>query len=47
MLKLKYLGDIKSIIYKKTHTAEQIIEVCSCRISVEKKYKNTHEGVLK
>ena len=46
MLKLKYLEDINQLVIK-THTAEEIIEVCSCRISVDKKYKNTHKGVLK
>ena len=46
MLKLKYLDDINQLVIKK-HTAEEIIEVCSCRISVDKKYKNTHKGVLK
>ena len=45
MLKLKYLDDINQLVIK-THTAEEIIEVCSCRISVEKKYKNTHKGDL-
>ena len=46
MLKLKYLEDINQLVIK-THTAEEIIEVCSCRISVDKKYKNIHKGVLK
>ena len=46
MLKLKYLGDINQLVIK-THTAEEIIEVCSRRVSVDKKYKNIHKGVLK
>ena len=46
MLKLKYLEDINQLVIK-THTAEEIIEVCSCRISVDKKYKNIHNEVLK
>ena len=31
----------------KTHTAEEIIEVCSCRIAADKKYKNINKGALK
>ena len=46
MIKLNYLEDINQLVIK-THTAEEIIEVCSSRISVNKKYKNTHKGVLK
>ena len=46
MLKLKYLEDINQLVIK-THTAEEIIEVRSFRISVGKKYKNKHKGVLK
>ena len=46
MLKLKYLEDINQLVIK-THTAEEITEVCSSRISVDKKYKNTDKGVLK
>ena len=46
MLKLKYLEDINQLVIK-TYTAEEIIEVCSCRIRVNKKYKNTDKGVFK
>ena len=46
MLKLKYLEDINQLVIK-IHSEEEIIEVCSCNISVDKKYKNTHKGVLK
>ena len=46
MLKLKYREDINQLVIK-IHTAEEIIEVCSFRISVDKKYKNMHKGVLK
>ena len=34
-VKLKYLEDKKQLV-KKIHSAEEIIEACSCRISVEK-----------
>ena len=43
---LKYLEDINQLAIK-TDTAEQIMEVYSCRISVYKKYKNTNKRVLK
>ena len=46
MLKLKYLQDINQLVIK-TYAAEEIIEVCVCRISVDKKYKNTQNGVFK
>ena len=36
MLKLKFLEDRNQLVVK-THTAEEIIEVCSCIISVDKK----------
>ena len=40
MLKLTYLEDINQLVIK-THTAEEIIEVCSCRISVDTKSVKT------
>ena len=46
MLNLKYLEDKNQLVIK-THTVEEIIELCSCRVSVDKTYKNTHKGVLK
>ena len=46
MLKLKYVEDINQLVIK-THTAKEFIEVCSCRIIIDKKCKNTHKGVLK
>ena len=46
MLKLKYLGGINQLVIK-TQTTEEIIAVCSCKISIDKKYKNTYKGVLK
>ena len=41
-VKLNYLEDIKHLVIK-THLAEEIIEVCSCRISADKKYKSIHK----
>ena len=42
MPQLKYLEDINQLVIK-THTVEKIIEVCSCRKSIDKKYKSTHK----
>ena len=46
MLKLKYLEDINQLVIK-THTAEEIIKVYSCRINhSHKKRKDSLEGSL-
>ena len=43
---LKYLEDKKQLVIK-IHSAEEIVKVCSSRISAEKKYKNIQKGALK
>ena len=45
MLKLKYLGDINQLVIKNTYTRRNQSTLYSCRINLEKKYKNIHKGV--
>ena len=44
MLCEKYLEDINQLVMKRT--AEEIMKVCSYRISVGKKHKNTNKGAF-